>query len=100
MKENKIPETVDEVVNILNIGEDLRESVTSRVKIVQVTLKRSKKSPNQLTSEWWTSVIPWGPKPKKVGLQSSFGSSDFHASHCSRFPYNNNGPGYHPFWNS
>ena len=37
------------------------------------------KSPDQLTNEWWTSVIPWEPRPKKVGLQSSFGSSDFHA---------------------
>ena len=78
MKDSKVPETVDEVINILNI-EDLRESVTSYVKIVQVTLKKSKKSPNQLTSEWWTSVIPWEPRPKKVGLQSSFRSSDFHA---------------------
>ena len=36
VKDNKIPETVDEVVNILNIEEDLRESVTSYVEIVQV----------------------------------------------------------------
>ena len=43
VKDNKVPETVDEVINILNIEEDLRESVTSYVKIVQVTLKKSKK---------------------------------------------------------
>ena len=42
VKDNKIPETVDEVVNILNIEEDLRDSVTSYVKIVQATLKKSK----------------------------------------------------------
>ena len=39
LKDNEIPETVDEVVNILNIEEDLRGSVTTYVKIVQVTLK-------------------------------------------------------------
>ena len=48
VKDNKVPETVDEVINILNIEEDLRESVTSYVKIVQVTLKKSKKPPHQL----------------------------------------------------
>ena len=79
VKDNKIPETVDEVVSILNIEEDLRDSVTSYVKIVQATLKKSKKSPDQLTNEWWTSVIPWEPRHRKVGNLSSLESSDFHA---------------------
>ena len=79
VQDNKVPETVDEVINILNIEEDLRESVTSYVKIVQVTLKKSKKPPHQLVSGWWTSVIAWEPRPKKLGPQSSFGSSDLHA---------------------
>ena len=51
LKDTKIPETVDEVVNILNIEEDLRGSVTTYVKIVQVTLKKSNKSPDPLTNE-------------------------------------------------
>ena len=95
VKDNKIPETVDEVVSILNIEEDLRDSVTSYVKIVQATMKKSKESPDQLTNEWWTSVIPWEPRHKKVGNLSSLGSSDFHARK-PLYPYNNE-PGYHPF---
>ena len=79
VKDNKIPETVDEVVNLLNIEEDLRDSVTPYVKIAQATLKKSKKSPDQLTNEWWTSVIPWEPRQKKVRNLSSLGSSDFDA---------------------
>ena len=43
LKDNKIPETVDEVVNILNVEEDLRESVTSYVKIVQSHSEKIKK---------------------------------------------------------
>ena len=42
VKDNKIPETVDEVVSILHIEEDLRDPVTSYVKIVQATLKNQK----------------------------------------------------------
>ena len=68
LKKNEfnIPEAVNEVITLFNIEEELTNSVTSYIRIVQPNLKKSKKSVDQSNSEWWTSEIPWQAKPNKV----------------------------------
>ena len=73
MKKNEfnIPEAVYEVITLLNIGEELTDSVTSYMKIVQSNFKKAKKSLDQLNNEWLTSEIPWDANPNKVPIKSS-----------------------------
>ena len=73
LKKNEfnIPEAVNEVITLLNIEEELTDSVTSYMKIVQSNFKKAKKSLDQLNNEWWTSEIPWEANPNKVPVKSS-----------------------------
>ena len=73
MKKNElnIPEAVNEVITLLNIEEELTDSVTSYMRIVQSNFKKAKKSLDQLNNEWWTSEITWEAKPNKVPVKSS-----------------------------
>ena len=69
--ESNIPEAVNEVITLLNIDEELTDSVTSYMRIIQSNLKKAKKSLEQLNNEWWTSEIPWKAKSNKVSVKSS-----------------------------
>ena len=74
LKKNEfnIPEAVNEVITLLNIEEELTDSVTSYMRIVQSNFKRAKKSLDQLNNDWWTSEIPWEAKPVKSSGPSGF----------------------------
>ena len=82
LKKNEfnIPEAVNEVITLLNIEEELTDSVASYMRIVQSNLKKSKKSVDQLNSEWWISEIPWQAKPNKVPVKCSGSSGSLKTS--------------------
>ena len=58
--------TVNEVIDSLNIEDDLRQYVTSYVKIVLASMKKSKKSLENLNNEWWTAKIPWESRAERA----------------------------------
>ena len=74
LKKNEfdILEAVNEVITLLNIEEELTDSVTSYMRIVQSNFKRPKNSLDQLNNDWWTSEIPWEAKPVKSSGPSGF----------------------------
>ena len=58
--------TVNEVIDSLNIEDEMRQSVTSYVKIVLASMKKSKKSLENLNNEWWTAKIPWESRAERA----------------------------------
>ena len=103
--EFNIPEAVNEVIALLNIEEELTDSFTSYIILVQSNFKKAKKSLDQLNNEWWTSQIPCDAKPNMVLVKSSgpFGSlktstqSQTRKSLFSVF-CSNKEPDYPSFW--
>ena len=58
LKKNEfnIPEAVNEVITLLNIEEELTDSVTSYMRIVQSNFKRAKNSLEKLNTDLWNSL--------------------------------------------